>query len=81
MHMIIHVPIFWGLDARVAENYEQTHTHRTSTVYDNNTTNYYVTLKHIRIRNVFCIRKHVTESICNIASGVGTKNGHLCRGK
>ena len=43
--------------------------------------NYYVTLKYIRIRNAFCRRKHVTESIRNIASGVGTKNGHLYRGK
>ena len=42
---------------------------------------YYVTLKYIRIRNAFCIRKHVTENIRNIARGVGTKNGLLCRGK
>ena len=77
----VHVRTYiWGLNARVAENYEQTHIRRTSTVYDNNNINY-VLLKYIRIRNAFCIRKHVMESICNSASGVRTKNGHLYGGK
>ena len=75
----VSLPIFRGLDARGGKNYEQAHTH-TRDNHSNDNNNYYKffeALKLIRItytvlmQNRSCVSKHVTESIRNIARGVG----------
>ena len=79
----VSLPIFRGLDTRGGKNYEQAHTH-TRDNHSNDNSNYYKlfeVLKLIRIiytvlmqtRSCFMRRvsKHATESIRNIARGVG----------
>ena len=81
MNTYVSLLIFRGLDARGGKNYEQAHTH-TRDNHSNDNNNYYKlfeALKLIRIiytvlmqiAHALRVSKHVTESIRNIARGVG----------